>query len=106
MNIGVLTKQKDGSLTGDLPSMNFRGVSFEPVTKKGDGPDYRATIDGAEIGAGWLKSSEKVPQYISAKLDAPHFLAPVYVAIFPTKTEGTYAVAWNRRAEESEGTNF
>jgi len=102
MNIGLLTKQTDGTLHGDLPSMNLRGVSFEPVTKKGKGPDYRASIEGAELGAGWLKTSSKGKQYISAQIDAPYFSAPVYVAIFATKTDGTYAVAWSRREASDE----
>lgn len=90
-------------LPGNLPSIGLRDVSFEPIAKKGNGPDFRVTIEGAEVGAAWKKVGEK-GEYLSATLDAPTFPAPVYVAVFKTE-DGTYAVLWkrHRRSEEADG---
>jgi uncharacterized protein (DUF736 family) len=95
MNIGIFTKKADGTLTGDLPSLHLNGVSFEPVTQKGNGPDYRATIEGAELGAAWKKTSGKGNEYLSVQIDSPAFPAPINFAVFARK-EGNYVADWSR----------
>ena len=49
MNIGFFTKQDD-ALVGNLPTLGFKDVSIERVTKKGNGPDYAVTVEDAELG--------------------------------------------------------
>jgi uncharacterized protein (DUF736 family) len=97
MNIGILTKQADGTLSGNLPSMNLHGVSFEKVAKTKDkSPDYRITIEGAELGAAWIEQKED-KTYLRGQIDSPLFPVPVYFAVFQSKTDAnTYAVAWDR----------
>ena len=98
MNIGFFTKTDDGTaLTGDLPSLHLHGVSFERVAKANDkAPDYRISIEGAELGAAWTKTSnDGKTQYLRGQIDSPLFPATVYLAVF-TKAEGKYAVVWER----------
>lgn len=95
MNIGIFTATSGGNLTGNLPSLNLSGVSFEAVEKKGSGPDYRITIEGAELGAAWKKISEKGTEYLSAQIDSPLFPAAVNMAIF-TRDNGKSVAVWDR----------
>ena len=106
MHIGIFTKKADGTLVGDLPSLHLNGVSFEPVTKKDNGPDYRVTLEGAELGAAWKKTSGKGNEYLSVQIDTPTFPAPVNFAVFARK-EGNYVADWSRpKAQESEPSEF
>ena len=71
MNIGFFTKQ-DGAIVGNLPTLGFQDVSLERVTKKGNGPDYAVTVEGAELGAAWDKTAGKTGRaYISVKVVIP-----------------------------------
>lgn len=101
MQIGTLTRSKDGVLSGDLPTLNWHGFLLSPMKKKGEGPDYRATVKGAEVGGGWKKKSTKGLDYISCRLDGPQFHDPIYIAIFKGENS-EYAVAWSRMATNKE----
>ena len=94
MTIGQF-KSVDGNLIGDLPSLNLRGVAFEAIEKKGNGPDYRITIEGSELGAAWKKTSDKGTEYLSAQIDSPAFLAPVNMAVFK-RDNGNHVAVWDR----------
>jgi hypothetical protein len=52
MIIGLLNQNDQNALVGNLPSINLRDVSFEPIAKKGNGPDFRVTIEG--VCATWV----------------------------------------------------
>ena len=95
MNIGIFTSTTGGNLTGNLPSLNLKNVSFEAIEKKGNGPDYRITIEGAELGAAWKKTSEKGTEYLSAQIDSPLFPAPVNLAVF-ARESGKQVAVWDR----------
>lgn len=103
MNIGFFTKTADGTaLTGDLPSLHLHGVSFERIAKSNDkAPDYRISIEGAELGAAWTTTSKGgKTTYLRGQIDSPIFPDTVYLAVF-TKGEGNYAVVWER--EKAKG---
>lgn len=98
MNIGILTKTEDGTaLVGNLPSLHLQGVSFERIAKASDkAPDYRISIEGAELGVAWTKTSnDGKTTYLRGHIDSPVFPATVYLAVF-TKADGKYAVVWER----------
>lgn len=105
MNIGTFTKTEDGTaLTGDLPSLHLQGVSFERIAKTNDkAPDYRITIEGAELGAAWTKTSKDgKTTFLSGQIDSPVFPATVYIAVF-AKTGDRYAVVWERQEAATGG---
>lgn len=104
MNIGKFTKQPDGALFGSLPTMGFHEVSLEKVRKMGNGPDYRATVEGAELGAAWEQATKEGRKYLSFQVQVPG-QARVYVAIFQTETEGDYVAVWSEpkaKADQAE----
>jgi uncharacterized protein (DUF736 family) len=101
MNIGLFSKKEDGTLFGQLPSIGLKDVSFEPVTQKGNGPDYRVTLEGAELGAAWKKTSGKGIEYLSVQIDSPAFPAPINFAVFGRK-DGTHVADWNRAKPTGE----
>ncbi len=94
MNIGIFTKKEDGAIFGSLPTLKFYDVSLEPVAKKGNGPDYWATVEGAELGAAWLKTSKKGKPYLSLRIVIPG-QEPVHLAIIQTETAGQYVAVWS-----------
>ncbi len=47
-----------------------------------DTPSHRVFVGRAEIGAVWSKTSREGRDYLSVKLDAPSFNAPIYANLF------------------------
>jgi uncharacterized protein (DUF736 family) len=103
MNIGLFTKNEHGYLVGNLPTLNLRGISLEPVSSKvaAKSPDYFASIEGAELGAAWLKTSKKGSKYLSFKVVVPG-LPALWLAILSTKQEGQYVAAYSEPRKEAE----
>jgi uncharacterized protein (DUF736 family) len=104
MNVGFFNKKEDGSIFGHLPTMGLQNVSLEPVSKQGKGPDYRASIEGAELGAAWKKKAQSGTDYLSFKVVIPGRDA-VWLAIFATKTEGQYVAAYSEPRDQSDGSD-
>lgn len=111
MNIGIFTKNEHGVLIGNLPTLNLRGVSLEPTAKKTEkAPDYFASIDGAELGAAWRKTSKKGKPYLSFKVVLPG--SPVlWLAILQTGEAGQYVATYSAPKkgttdEAEEATDF
>ena len=75
--IGYVTKQSDGSYTGQLKTLSIRtNIEIIPNRSKenGDQPDFRVNAGGVEIGAGWVRTGEKSGKpYVSLGLAAPEF---------------------------------
>ena len=101
--IANLAKQKDGVLSGTLliPSLNSAKIVLTPVEKKGNGPEFRATIGAFEAGAAWKRETETTTYY-SVKLDDPTFARPIYCALFKTPDNG-YALIWDRPKAKKNG---
>jgi uncharacterized protein (DUF736 family) len=104
MIIGTFTEEGDG-YTGSIRCLGLRleNVTFGVVLpKRGDGPDFMVFSqhhedDGKlEIGVAWKRvSEEKGKAYLSVKLDAPTFPAPINCAL-TRQQDGSHALLWNR----------
>ena len=108
MNIGFFTKKENGALFGNLPTMHLQEISLERVTKDKDNhPDFIATVEGAELGAGWIKTTKENKVYVSLKVIIPG-QAPVYLAIFETEQPGQYVAVYSepKKAKASEPSDF
>ena len=76
--IGIVTRQADGSYKGQLKTLSIRAsitiapnLAKEPDTKQ---PDYRVLANGTEIGAAWIRTSETSgKEYVTVALAAPEF---------------------------------
>jgi uncharacterized protein (DUF736 family) len=54
-------------------------------------------MQNAEIGAGWMKRSEKGTDYLSLKLDDPSLNAAIYAnLVADAENEGMYNLIWSR----------
>jgi uncharacterized protein (DUF736 family) len=75
--IGTVTKQPNGSYTGELRTLSIRAaIEILPNRAKANDvqPDFRVSAGGVEIGAGWLRRSEASGNiYVSLSLAAPEF---------------------------------
>ena len=96
---------KDGKYTGTIRTMTINvKAQLVPVENPGKGaPDYRLFAGGAELGAGWVETSQDDREYISMKLDDPSFAGPVRGAFFENKEEKTGILIWNRARKKQTG---
>ncbi|KQT63292.1 MULTISPECIES: DUF736 domain-containing protein [unclassified Aureimonas] len=65
-----------------------------------DAPDFRVMSGTAEVGAAWKSTSSDGEPYISVKLDDPSFPAPITAALWPSETDGDYALVWSRQKRD------
>ena len=74
--IGYVTRDGEG-FKGQLRTLSIRtGIEIVPNSRKASEsqPDYRVFADGAEVGAGWIRTSETSGRdYVSLSLAAPEF---------------------------------
>ncbi len=103
MNIGFFTKQEDGSLVGNLPTMGLQNISLEPVAStKDNSPNFRATVEDAELGAAWLKRTKEGKAYLSLSVVRPG-LETVYLAIFQIEEQpGKYVAVYTPRRKKND----
>jgi uncharacterized protein (DUF736 family) len=97
MIIGTFTKSNN-DLTGSISTFGaqFPEVTFEAITKNGNGPDFVIHANGSELGAAWKKvSQDGKKNYISVSFKGPLLTKDVYAAMFETKTPGSYALVWD-----------
>ena len=97
--IGEFNTNGNNSIIGNVRtltvSMKARLNPIERVSR--DAPDFRITAgNGVEVGAGWNQVSNDGEPYISVKLDDPSFNVPIIAALWPSQTDGDYALIWNR----------
>jgi uncharacterized protein (DUF736 family) len=64
------------------PSVRKGGYRIVPEANltNDDAPSHRVYVDRAEIGAAWPKRSKEGREYLSVKVDGPHFGAPAALA--------------------------
>ena len=106
--IAKLTKQKDGKLTGTLSTLALHAANITFVPEKSENekaPAYRVLIGeaGAEIGAGWKRTSKAGKAYISVKLDDPSFAQPIYCVL--VRVGEDYQLDWNRQSSRTRTKN-
>lgn len=75
--IGYVTKDDNGTFTGQLKTLSIRAeIIIQPNASKAHDaqPDYRVVSGDVEIGAGWNRHSETSGRdYVSLSLSAPEF---------------------------------
>lgn len=93
---------KDGKYTGTIRTMTINvKAQLVPVENAGKGaPDYRLFAGGADLGAGWVETTQDDKEYISMKLDDPSFAEPVRAAFFENKDDKTGVLIWNRARKQ------
>lgn len=97
-------KTSGNTITGNVRTLavGFK-ARLNPIERVSrDAPDFRIMAgNGVEIGAGWNAVSNDGEPYISVKLDDPSFMAPITAALWPSETDGDYALIWNRPKREA-----
>ena len=98
-NIGTFTLDRDGSLKGQIKTLNLSAeVSMEPVESQKEGaPAYRLYAGAAELGAAWAKTAkESGREYHQVRLDDPSFPATIFANLIEHEDSGSFALIWNR----------
>ncbi|MES2067532.1 MAG: DUF736 family protein [Pseudomonadota bacterium] len=101
VTIANLTVKADNTLEGTLATLVVTApIALVPNVRKSHdlAPDYRiiSRKNGFELGAGWIKVSEKGNEYISVSLSAPEF-GTIYgnVANAPGDDPKKKVIIWN-----------
>jgi uncharacterized protein (DUF736 family) len=106
-SLGELTKQDDGSYTGELRMVSFSTpLRMVPIARRNDrAPDFRLYGrsphgKAVDIGAGWTKTGRETGEtYVSLKIDAPE-LPTVYYATLGQAADqddpDCNSIIWNR----------
>lgn len=102
-NIGIVTKQANGTYEGRLTTLTIKApIRIVPITQTNDkAPTHRIVSDGAEVGAGWTKTSQQTgEEYLSLTFDAPELPTVIYANLgiaAGQDDEDVFAIIWNRR---------
>lgn len=96
------------TFTGEIKTLTLHRtkVTFSPnAGKTGKGPDYRVLVDGAvELGAAWLRKSEKGRAFLSVSLDDPALPRPLSAALMPAEDGLGAILIWSRATKrQSQG---
>ena len=98
-NIGTFTKSGD-SFNGEIVSIGFQAKNVrilpENPSTNDNAPSHKVFVGSIELGAGWSKVSREGRKYLSLKLDAPSFAAPIYASLFDDDDGKTYNLIWTR----------
>ena len=104
--IGHFTRDESGFI-GHLETLLLHQdiiiVSAEPSDAE-NAPDYRVHVfdgmnneTGAEIGAGWKRSSDKAGAFVSIQLDDPTLPQPIRANLFQNGDDKTsWSLHWSR----------
>lgn len=101
--LGIVNKQKDGSLRGQFKTLSVQcPIEILPVKKKSSekAPDYRVMLNGIECGAGWKKMGKTSgEEYVSCSVAMPELGAkPIYFNLGQAAEqddEDVMALIWN-----------
>ena len=93
--IGTFTKQ-DNAYQGTIATLSLSAkATITPVEKTGEqSPDFRVSVNKAEIGAAWKATSKAGNAYISVKLDDPSFAAPIFCRL--VESDKGHSLIWTR----------
>ena len=105
-NIGTFKKSGDNDYRGEIVTMSLQKKNVTIVAEApGDNenaPTHRVFVSGADIGAGWTKTSKEGRDYLSVKLDDPSFTAPIFASLFAAEDGKSFNLIWSR-ARTSNG---
>lgn len=97
--------KKDGeAFEGRLQTLTLNApIRIVPQTPTGENsPSYRIVSNGAEVGAGWIKTGrESGEKYVSLTFDAPELPTKIYANLGQAAgqdDEDVFALIWNRPA--------
>src|ERR1700738_5247021 len=97
-NIGSF-KKSGSEFQGEIVTLSVqtKNVRIVPETNRtnDNAPSHRVFVGRAEIGAAWPKRSNEGRDYLSVKLDAPSFTAPIFANLFDGDDD-TYNLIWSR----------
>jgi uncharacterized protein (DUF736 family) len=107
MKIGTFTQEELGYIgyidTAGLCVADVRFIRM-PV-KRSSGPDFVILAAGDngqfELGAAWIKTSQKGKSYLSVKFESPAFVAPINCAL-TKQADGSFALVWNRKEAKAD----
>jgi uncharacterized protein (DUF736 family) len=105
-NIGTFTKSGD-TFNGEIVSIGFQSKNVRilpenPSTNE-NAPSHKVFVGAIELGAAWSKTSREGRKYLSLKLDAPSFAAPIYASLFDEDDGETYNLIWTRNPQTNGG---
>ena len=105
-NIGTFTKSGD-SYNGEIHTIGLQTknvrIILEDASTNENAPSHKVYVGSAELGAGWSKVSREGRKYLSLKLDAPSFAAPIYASLFDDEDGETYNLIWTRNSQANGG---
>ncbi|MBL8699442.1 MAG: DUF736 domain-containing protein [Alphaproteobacteria bacterium] len=97
--IGIFETTSDGYI-GAISTLNCRlsGVKFVAVDdKRGeDSPDFRITVEGVDLGAGWKATAKSGNPFVRVVLDDPSFPATLNASLVENR-EGKFSLLWSRQ---------
>jgi uncharacterized protein (DUF736 family) len=101
--IGSVTKREDGRYEGELKTLTVRAdIAILPVGEKAspNQPDFRVLSQGAEVGAGWIRTGQvSGKEYMSLSISVPELGAKTLYANLGRAAGQTdpdvYALIWN-----------
>ena len=105
--IGFVTKQSDGSYTGQIRTISIKAdIRIVPNGSKqpeSNQPDFRVLAGPVEIGAGWNRKGQiSGNEYVSLSFAAPEFgPRKLYANLGPAAgqdDEDVFAIIWNPNA--------
>lgn len=99
--IGIFTKNSDGSYTGEIITLSVQATNVRITPEENrlndNAPTHRITVGRAEIGAGWSKRSNEGRDYLGLKFDDPSFTAPIYANLFDEADGQSASLIWSRQ---------
>ncbi len=108
-HIGAFSRPPDG-YCGRLRTLSLDVELTLVPADAGDGenaPNYRVhagdSADGANVGARWKRTSEKVGDYVAPLIDDPVFTQPIRARLVKTDAKGlTFHLLRNRHSKSEE----
>ena len=97
--IGTFNSTETG-FTGSIRTLalNVKARISRVENPSDKGPQFRIYAGAVELGAAWQKrSTESDRDYLSVKLDAPSFPAPIYATLTEVEGEDGYQLIWSRQ---------